>query len=99
MWYAIISEDVANSLPLRRIHRPAHLARLEALAAAGRLLIAGPHPAIDSTEPGDAGFSGSLVVADFDDLAAAEQWASEDPYKLNGIYAKVMVKPYLKVLP
>ncbi|GGZ97251.1 hypothetical protein GCM10008090_01910 [Arenicella chitinivorans] len=99
MWYAIISEDVADSLPLRKVHRPAHLARLEALSTEGRLLIAGPHPAIDSSEPGEAGFSGSLVVAEFDNVAAAEHWAAEDPYQLNGIYAKVTVKPYLKVLP
>ena len=99
MWYAIISQDIENSLPLRKVHRPAHLQRLNDLNEAGRLLIAGPHPAIDSDEPGDAGFSGSLVVADFESLEQAQQWADQDPYLLNGIYASVIVKPYLKVLP
>lgn len=99
MWYAIIADDVADSLPLRKIHRPAHLARLAELNEAGRLLIAGPHPAVDSIDPGDAGFSGSLVVADFHSLEAAVTWAEQDPYKLNGIYSHVVVKPYLKVLP
>ncbi|RBP53065.1 YciI family protein [Arenicella xantha] len=99
MWYAIIADDVADSLPLRKIHRPAHLARLTALNDAGRLLIAGPHPAIDAIDPGEAGFSGSLVVADFDSLESAITWAEQDPYKLNGVYANVLVKPYLKVLP
>ena len=99
MWYAIISQDIENSLPLRKVHRPAHLQRLNDLNEAGRLLIAGPHPTIDSDEPGDAGFSGSLVVADFESLEQAQQWADQDPYLLNGIYASVIVKPYLKVLP
>jgi len=99
MWYAIISEDVPNSLPLRKIHRPAHLERLSDLNTQGRVLIAGPHPAIDSKEPDDTGFSGSLVVAEFDSLADAQDWADQDPYSLNGVYAKVTVKPYLKVLP
>ena len=99
MWYAIISQDIENSLPLRKVHRPAHLQRLNDLNEAGRLLIAGPHPAIDSDAPGDAGFSGSLVVADFESLEQAQQWADQDPYLLNGIYASVIVKPYLKVLP
>jgi len=99
MWYAIISQDIENSLPLRKVNRPAHLQRLNDLNEAGRLLIAGPHPAIDSDEPGDAGFSGSLVVADFESLEQAQQWADQDPYLLNGIYASVIVKPYLKVLP
>lgn len=99
MWYAIISQDVENSLPLRKIHRPAHLARLNELNNADRILIAGPHPAIDSDTPGDAGFSGSLVVAEFDSLEAAQQWADADPYMLNGVYASVTVKPYMKVLP
>ena len=99
MWYAIISEDVSDSLPLRKIHRPAHLERLSELNTQGRLLIAGPHPAIDSNEPGDAGFTGSLVVAEFNSLQEAQIWADQDPYLLNGIYAKVLVKPYLKVLP
>lgn len=99
MWYAVISEDIRNSLPLRKIHRPAHLARLEVLANQDRLLIAGPHPAIDSSDPGEAGFTGSLVVADFDSLAKAQEWADQDPYLINGVYQKVTVKPYLKVLP
>lgn len=99
MWYAIISEDIDNSLPLRKIHRPAHLARLTALHEAGRLLIAGPHPAIDSSDPGSAGFTGSLVVAEFESLAQAQGWADDDPYMRNGIYANVSVKPYLLVLP
>ena len=99
MWYAIISEDIANSLPLRKIHRPAHIDRLKLLADQGRLLIAGPHPAVDSEDPGEAGFSGSLVVAEFDSLGAAQAWADEDPYLLNGIYQNVVVKPYKKVLP
>ena len=99
MWYAIISEDIENSLPLRKIHRPDHLQRLHDLNDLGRLLIAGPHPALDSEQPGDAGFTGSLVVADFDSLEHAQQWADQDPYLLNGIYVKVIVKPYLKVLP
>lgn len=99
MWYAIISEDVPNSLALRQQHRPAHLARLQQLASENRLLIAGPHPAIDSEDPGDAGFTGSLVVADFDSLQQAQTWADEDPFLINGIYASVIVKPYKKVLP
>ena len=99
MWYAIISEDIENSLPLRKIHRPDHLQRLHDLNDLGRLLIAGPHPTLDSEQPGDAGFTGSLVVADFDSLEQAQHWADQDPYLLNGIYAKVIVKPYLKVLP
>jgi len=99
MWYAIISEDVENSLPLRKLHRPAHLARLEKLADENRLLIAGPHPAVDSEEPGEAGFSGSLVVAQFENLEAAQAWADQDPFALNNVYKKVVVKPYKKVLP
>lgn len=99
MWYAIISQDVEDSLPLRKVHRPAHLERLQGLNAQNRLLIAGPHPILDSTDPGDAGFSGSLVVAKFDSLELACAWADEDPYHLNGVYQSVVVKPYLKVLP
>lgn len=99
MWYAIISQDVEGSLPLRKLHRPAHLERLHALNADNRLLIAGPHPLVDSAEPGDAGFSGSLVVAEFESLELANAWAAQDPYQLNGIYQSVIVKPYLKVLP
>jgi uncharacterized protein YciI len=99
MLYAIISEDKENSLPLRLQARPAHLARLEALQAEGRLVLAGPHPAIDSENPAEAGFSGSLVVAEFTDLAAAEAWADADPYIEAGVYQKVTVKPFKKVLP
>ncbi|MEL7297148.1 MAG: YciI family protein [Pseudomonadota bacterium] len=99
MWYAIIATDVADSLAARKTARPAHLARLEALQAAGRLLIAGPHPAVDGPEPGSAGFTGSLVVAEFESLADAEAWAADDPYVAAGVYAEVNVKPYLKVLP
>lgn len=99
MWYAIISEDVANSLEKRKVARPAHLERLNALKDAGRLLIAGPHPAIDTEDPGEAGFSGSLVVAEFASLAAAQSWADADPYVAAGVYAKVTVKPFKKVLP
>lgn len=98
-WYAIISEDVTNSLPLRQAARPAHLARLHALQDAGRLLIAGPFPAIDSMDPGSAGFTGSLVVAEFASLNDAQDWADADPYVDAGVYASVTVKPYKKVLP
>lgn len=99
MWYAIISQDVANSLELRLASRPAHLARLEALKMEGRLLLAGPHPAVESENPGEAGFSGSLVVAEFESLEAATKWADADPYNSTGVYANVMVKPFKKVLP
>lgn len=99
MWYAIISRDVANSLQRRLQARPDHLARLEQLKQQGRLLIAGPHPAIDSEDPGSAGFTGSLVVAEFDSLAEARAWADADPYVAAGVYAEVLVKPFKKVLP
>ena len=99
MWYAIISEDVANSLEKRKPARPDHIARLEALTNEGKLLVAGPHPAIDSEAPGEAGFTGSLVIAEFESLDAAQQWADADPYVAAGVYQKVVVKPYLKVLP
>lgn len=99
MWYAVISQDVDNSLPLRKVHRPAHLERLNELNEQGRLLVAGPHPAEDSSEPTAAGFTGSLVVADFDSLKAAQAWADIDPYLLNGVYQSVTVKPFMKVLP
>ncbi len=98
-WYAIIGEDVINSLPLRQAARPAHLARLQALQDAGRLLVAGPFPAIDSMDPGPAGFTGSLVVAEFASLNDAQDWADADPYVGAGVYASVTVKPYKKVLP
>lgn len=99
MFYAIIAEDNPNTLKARLEARPDHLARLIALKDAGRLLIAGPHPAIDSEDPGEAGFTGSLVVAEFDSLDAAQCWANDDPYISAGVYAKVTVKPYKKVLP
>lgn len=99
MLYAIISEDKPDSLPLRQQARPAHLARLQALQNEGRLILAGPHPAVDSDDPGEAGFSGSLVVAEFPDLAAAKSWAEADPYIEADVYAKVTVKPFKKVLP
>jgi uncharacterized protein len=97
--YAIISEDVPDSLLLRRQTRPEHLARLEVLKQEGRLVLAGPHPAIDADDPGSAGFTGSLVVAEFDSLHAAQNWADADPYLVAGVYASVVVKPFRKVLP
>lgn len=97
--YAIISEDRKGSLEGRLQARPAHLERLTTLQNEGRLLLAGPHPAIDSEDPGPAGFSGSLVVAEFPSLADAEQWASADPYMAAGVYDKVTVKPFKKVFP
>ena len=99
MLYAFICQDQPNSLQLRLQARPEHLARLDSLKQQGRLIIAGPHPAIDSEDPGQAGFSGSLIVAEFDNLATAEQWAAEDPYQKAGVYKKVLVKPFKKVLP
>ena len=99
MWYAIMSTDVENSLDLRSKSRDAHLARLTTLAGENRVLIAGPHPATDSNEPGAAGFTGSLVVADFANLEAAQQWADDDPYCAAGVYKTVIVKPYKLVLP
>ena len=99
MWYAILSEDNENSLPLRAKAREAHLERLRSLAADGRLLVAGPHPAVDAQDPGAAGFTGSLVIAEFSSLEAARLWADEDPYVDAGVYRKVMVKPFKRVLP
>lgn len=99
MWYAIIAEDQPDSLAKRLEARPRHLARLEALHDAGRILLAGPHPAIDSENPGEAGFSGSLIVAEFPSLADAEAWAGQDPYVAAGVYARVSVKPFKKTLP
>ncbi len=99
MFYAFICEDQPGTLDKRLQARPDHLARLEELKNQGRLLLAGPHPAIDSENPGDAGFSGSLVVAEFDSLEAAEAWAAADPYVAAGVYAQVKVKPFKKVLP
>lgn len=99
MWYAIISEDAPDTLAKRLAARPAHLERLQRLKHDGRLLLAGPLPAIDSEDPGDAGFTGSLVVAEFSDLRAARTWADEDPYVDAGVYHRVTVKPFRKVLP
>lgn len=99
MLYAIISEDNPNSLEKRKLARPAHLARLQQLNDEGRLFVAGPHPAIDNENPGDAGFTGSLVIAEFSSLAEARSWADQDPYCAAGIYARVVVKPFKKVLP
>jgi len=97
--YAIMSEDVADSLARRLSVRPKHLAHIEALQSAGRLVLAGPHPAIDSEDPGPAGFSGSLIVAEFASLEEAEQWADADPFAAAGVYRKVTVKPFKQVLP
>ena len=99
MWYAITGTDVPDSLTRRLSARPAHLERLNRLCDEGRLLLAGPFPAIDAADPGPAGFSGSLIVAEFADLAAARAWADADPYVAAGVYAAVEVKPFRKVLP
>jgi uncharacterized protein YciI len=99
MLYAIISQDTPNTLALRLETRPAHVARLNVLLEEGRLILAGPHPAVDSDDPGDAGFTGSLVVAEFESLEAAQSWADADPYMAAGVYATVTVKPFKKVLP
>ena len=99
MLYAIIAEDLPGSLQRRLEKRPAHLERLKALHEAGRLVLAGPHPAIDAQDPGPAGFTGSLIVAEFATREAAIAWAAEDPYALAGVYARVTVKPFRKVLP
>ena len=99
MLYSIVSTDVENSLSLRMSVRPAHLARLEQLKAEGRLIVAGPNPAIDSNDPGEAGFSGSLIIAEFASLEDATTWADADPYVGAGVYAEVVVKPYKKVFP
>ncbi|UJS23311.1 YciI family protein [Thiothrix winogradskyi] len=99
MLYVIIGEDVENSLAQRLAARPAHLERLHALRDAGHLLLAGPNPAIDSNDPGEAGFSGSVIIAEFDSLDAAQRWAEADPYVAAGVYQRVTVKPFKKVLP
>jgi len=99
MLFAIVSQDVENSLPLRKQARPAHIARLEALKEEGRLVLAGPNPAIESNDPGEAGFTGSVVIAEFNSLADAQSWADTDPYVDAGVYASVSVKPFKKVLP
>lgn len=99
MWYVIEGHDGQDVLASRLQVRPAHLARLRALAEAGRLLVAGPCPAIDSSDPGPAGFSGSVVIAEFDSLEQARAWAEQDPYVAAQVYARVEVRPFLKVLP
>ncbi|MGN6223076.1 YciI family protein [Pseudoxanthomonas sp.] len=99
MWYAIEGHDTEGALPRRMAARPAHLARLTALRDEGRLLLAGPCPAIDAEDPGEAGFSGSIVIAEFESLAAAQAWAQADPYVEAGVYARVDVRPFRKVLP
>jgi uncharacterized protein YciI len=99
MYYVIISEDKPGTLEQRLAARPGHLARLEQLKSQGRLLVAGPCPAIDSEDPGPAGFTGSLVIAEFESLAAAQSWADADPYIDAGVYQQVVVKPYKRVLP
>lgn len=99
MLYAIMSQDIPDSLEKRKTARPAHLERVEALQQSGRLVIAGPHPAIDNEDPGAAGFTGSLIIAEFSSLDDAKSWADQDPYVNAGVYAEVIVKPFKKVLP
>lgn len=99
MLYTIFAQDTPNSLEKRLAHRPAHLERLKQLQAEGRLLLAGPFPAIDSVDPGPAGYSGSLIVAEFPSLQEAQSWAQNDPFMLNGVYAQVDVRPFRKTLP
>ena len=99
MLYAIVATDVANSMENRLTARPAHLERLQQLKAEGRVVLAGPNPAVDSNDPGAAGFTGSLIVAQFDSLSAAQAWADADPYISAGVYASVTVKPFKQVLP
>ncbi len=99
MYYSIVGTDVDNSLEARLAARPAHVERLKQLLSEGRLLVAGPNPAIDSSDPGEAGFSGSIIIAEFESLQAAQSWANADPYLETGVYANVVVKPFNKVLP
>lgn len=99
MLYVIIGEDVAGSLEQRIATRPAHLERLNALRDEGRLFVAGPNPAIDSNDPGEAGFTGSIIIAEFESLEAAQRWADADPYRAAGVYRQVTVKPFKKALP
>ena len=99
MYYAILCEDIPNSSAARQSARPAHLARLQTLLEQGKLLAAGPHPALDTPDPGEAGFTGSLIIAEFDSLEAATAWADSDPYVEAGVFSKVIVKPYKLVLP
>jgi uncharacterized protein YciI len=99
MWYAITGIDVVNSLDKRKAARPAHVARLQKLLEEGRLLLAGPFPAIDAEDPGPAGFTGSLIIAEFDDLDVAKTWANADPYRVAGVYREVTVRPFRQTLP
>ncbi len=99
MYYSIVGTDVDNSLEARLAARPAHVERLKQLLSEGKLLVAGPNPAIDSSDPGEAGFSGSIIIAEFESLQAAQSWANADPYLETGVYANVVVKPFNKVLP
>jgi len=99
MYYAIACEDIKNSLPLRLQTRAAHLERIQRLVDQGRLLAAGPHPTLDTEEPGEAGFTGSLIIAEFDSLESATAWADSDPYVDAGVFSRVTVKPYILVLP
>ena len=99
MWYAIMAEDTPNSLEKRLAARPAHFARLQNMQDEGRLLLAGPFPAIDSNDPGPAGYSGSLIIVEFPTVEEAQQWANEDPFVTAGVYSQVVVKPFRKTLP
>jgi len=99
MWYAIFGQDTPNSLDKRKAARPAHIARLQDLQDQGRLLLAGPFPAVDASDPGEAGFTGSLIVAEFASLPAAQEWANADPYIAAGVYAEVNVRPFKKIFP
>jgi uncharacterized protein len=99
MLYALLAWDVPNSLPLRKQVRPQHLARIRVLKDAGRLLLAGPHPALDCEDPGEAGFTGSLIVAEFESLEEAQAWLTEDPYVTAGVFERIEVKPFKQVLP
>jgi uncharacterized protein YciI len=99
MLYAITGQDVTDSLTLRMTQRPAHIARLQALQAEGRLLLAGPFPAVDAEDPGAAGFTGSLIVAEFASLSEAQRWAEADPYRVSGVYREISVRPFRKTFP
>ena len=99
MLYSIVGIDVENSLPARLAARPDHVERLKQLVSQGKLVLAGPNPAIDSSDPGDAGFTGSIIIAEFDSLQAAREWADQDPYIITGVYASVEVKPFKQALP
>lgn len=99
MWFAIVANDVPNSLEARISSRPSHLARLQQMQADGRLLLAGPFPAVASEDPGRAGFTGSLIIAEFEGIEAARAWAQEDPYLAAGVYSTVDVRPFRKTLP